>query len=124
MDSSTRALREFIIPLKKVKHSPLLPSFSPPPLFLAQLSFLFIRKKERILPCLVASCIGVYYLPVHPLMGPYPLSLPIFHLPSPFRPFPMCSHHLAGIFDSERTSSIPCKCRHKRNEASHLTLCN
>ena len=32
-----------------------------PPLFLAQLSLLFIWKKERILPCLIASCIGVYF---------------------------------------------------------------
>ena len=38
----------------------------PSPLFLAQLSFLLNRKKERILPCLVPSCIGVYSLPVHP----------------------------------------------------------
>ena len=74
---TTRALREFIIPLKKIKHSPL-PFFSPPPLFLAQLSFLLIRKKERILPCLVASCIGVQLLPSS---LPHPLSLPILSPP-------------------------------------------
>ena len=49
-----------------------LPPFSPPPLSLAQHTFLFIRKKERILSCLVASCIGVYSLPVHPILSPFP----------------------------------------------------
>ena len=48
-------------------------------------------------------------------------SLPFSHLPS--RSFPMCCQNLEGIFYSKRTSSVPCKCRHKCNEASHVTPC-
>ena len=80
---------------------PPLPSpLSPILLFLlAQLSFLFIRKWERILPCLVASCIGVYSLSVDPLSS----------LPSHFSlsfSFPSVSYVLSacgGNFFSERT---------------------
>ena len=55
---TTRALREFIIPLKKVKHllSPYFRSLSPLPLFLHNFLSSSFGKKERILPCLIASC--------------------------------------------------------------------
>ena len=81
-----------------------------------------LRKKKEF--CLVLSHLALESTPFQ--FTPYPLSLSSFHHPSPFRPFPMYSLHLAGIFvssfcDSERTSRVPCKCRHKRNEASHLT---
>ena len=111
---TTRALREFIIPLKKVKHllSPYFRSLSPLPLFLHNFLSSSFGKKERILPCLIASCSELEStaasLPVHP----YPPSLPSFHLPSPFCPFPMCYRNLAGICDREGTSSVPCKSRH------------
>ena len=61
----------------------------PPHLFLrsysfsCKLSFLFIREKERILPCLISSCIGVYSRPVPPLSTlPSPFPLPPFSFPS------------------------------------------
>ena len=79
------------------------------------LSFSLGKKKEF---CLVLSHLALESTPFQ--FTPHPLSLPIFHLPSPLRRFPLCSQHLAGIFDSERTSSVPCKCRHRRNEASHV----
>ena len=95
----TRALREFIIPLKKGQTpSPSNPPshlFLPSSSFSCKLSFLFIREKERVLPCLIASCIWVYSRPVHPLST---LPSHFSHPPSPFRPFPMCYQNLAGIF--------------------------
>ena len=49
-----------------------------------------------------------------------PIHSPITFLPPPFS-FP-CYQNLAGIFHSERTSSVPWKSRHKRNnEAVHVT---
>ena len=47
------------------------------PLFLPSSSFFSLGKMKEFLPCLVASCIGVYFPPVHP----HPLSLPIFSPP-------------------------------------------
>ena len=111
----TRALREFKIPLKKV--TPPLPP--PPPLLILILhnflSFSLRKKKEF---CLDLKHLALESTPFQ--FTPY-LSLPIFHLPSPFRPFSMWYQNLGGIFDSERMSSVPCKSRHKRNEArSHV----
>ena len=124
---STRALKRVYNTFEKGQTHP---SHSPSPLPspLSPLLFFFLHKflsfslgKEKEF-CLVLSRLALESTPFQ--FTPYPLSLPIYHLPSPFRPFPMCSQHLAGIFDSERTSSVPCKCRHKRKEASHLTPCD
>ena len=52
--------------------------FLPSSSFSCKLSFLFNREKEGILPCLIASCIGVYSRPVHPLSTlPSHFSLPL-----------------------------------------------
>ena len=57
--------------------------FLPSSSFSYKLSFLSIREKERILPCLIAPCIGVYSRPVHPLSTlPSHFTLPPFSFPS------------------------------------------
>ena len=116
----TRALRALIIPKAK-HHTPHTHCFFPPPLLLAQLSFLFIRNKEF---CLVFLHLVVNWNLLLPLPSSSPLSshsLPIAHLPSVLSLFPMCYHNLAGICacgDSDGASNVPCKSRQERNEAS------
>ena len=121
----TRAFREFIIPLKKANLLPL--SFS---LFLFLFLFLhnftsFPLEKKGNLPGLIAACYELKSNAPASLQFLTPSPLNTFRLFTiPFLPFHTLYSHLAGIFDSERTPSVPCKCRHKRNEASHLTPCD
>ena len=127
----TRAFREFIIPLKKASLLPLFLSLSlslslslPLPLHvLAQFYFLFIRKKG-ILPGLIVACYELKSNARCSLQFLTPSPLNTFRLFTiRFLPFHTRYFHL-GIFDSERTPNVACKCRHKRNEASHLTPCD
>ena len=125
----TRAFREFIIPLKK---APLLPLY----LYLFLFLFLFLHsftslslEKKGIMPGLIAACNELKCNARSSLqfLTPSPLNtLRLFTIP--FLPFHTLYFHLAGIFggnfDSERTPNVPCKCRHKRNEASYLTPCD
>ena len=104
---TTKALRDFKIPQKKL--------YAPPPLslslslllplyyillpVLAQLSFLFIRDKEF---CLVLSHLAVNWNLMLLLPQAYSSSLPFLLLPSHFAPLPflplsMCSSNLEGI---------------------------
>ena len=123
----TRAFREFIIPLKKAPLLPLSLSLPLPLPVLAQFYFLSIRKKKGILPGPIAACFENLMRPLS-----YSSSLLLLSIPSDYPPFLssrsihvtlIWRESLAEIFDSERTRSVPCKCRHKRNEASHLTPC-
>ena len=88
------------------------PSLSPPPLLLAQLFPFHLEKRENF----AMSYRFLHWNSTPFQFTPYPLSLPLFHLPSPFHPFPMCYHNLVGIFDSELMSSVPYKSRQQCNE--------
>ena len=64
-------------------------------------------RKNRIFPCHIACCsefestLSLSH-PVHPLSSHF---LPIIHLPSPFRPFPVCYYNLAGICGAVTTNA-------------------
>ena len=77
-----------------------------------------IKKIKGILPGLTAAC--------YELKSNARSSLQ-FLTPSPHNTFIsyrsirvtfIWRESLAGIFDSEHTPNVPCKCRHKRNEAA------
>ena len=123
LQNETRAFREFIIPLKKATLLPLSLSLPLPLPVLAQFYFLFIRKKRNF---------AWSYRCLLWIKKSYANSSLQFLTPSPLNTFrlftipflPFHSLKFGGNFDSERTSSVPCKCRYKRNEASHLTPCD
>ena len=111
---------------------------SQPPSSLSLYLFLFLflpnfysfsLEKKGILPGLIAAC---YELESNAPSSLRFLTL-LLSIPSDYSPFLSSRsiritliwlESLAGIFDSVRTSSVPCKCRPKRNEASHLTPCD
>ena len=96
---TTRAFREFKIPLKKAPLVPLSLSFPIPLPVLAQFYFPFIRKKKGILPGLIAACYELKSNAPSSLQSltPSPLiTFPLF-IP-PFLPFHTRCSHLAGIF--------------------------
>ena len=91
---------------------------TPPPLllfFLHNFLSFFIRKKERILPCLVA-------------LESTPFQFTLSSLPSHFSPpfsFPSVSYVLSEFGRKFwQRAYVPSKCLHKRKEASHVTPCD
>ena len=93
------------------------PSFSPslPLPLLTQFSFLFIRKKKRILPGLP----GVL-LPLPSISAPLISFWFFFPFPSRFWSFHLYYYNLEGNCardNTERTSSVPCKSSYEPHEA-------
>ena len=123
---ATRAFREFIIPLKKANLLPLSLSLSSSSSSCScTILLLFHQKKKGILPGLIAACYELKSNARSSLQFLTPSPINTFRLLTiPLRVTLIWRESLAGIFDNERTSSVPCKCRHKRNEASHLTPCD